>query len=93
MRLDPRRYIRLSLAAQRLGISNQELMLGALDKYLDDAYLASLPFTRIIHGKGTGTLRHVVREALAEHPLVATSDYNAGGTQIPEGAMAIDEAT
>ena len=46
--------------------------LPELDKYLDDAYLASLPYARIIHGKGTGTLRKVVREALAEHPLVAS---------------------
>jgi len=53
-----------------------------LDKYLDDAYLASLPYARIIHGKGTGTLRKVVREALAEHPLVASfrpGELNEGG--------------
>jgi DNA mismatch repair protein MutS2 len=29
----------------------------ALERYLNDAYLASLPFVRIIHGKGTGALR------------------------------------
>jgi len=46
--------------------------LPELDKYLDDAYLASLPYAHIIHGKGTGTLRRVVREALADHPLVAS---------------------
>ena len=28
-----------------------------VDKYLDDAILASVPFVRIIHGKGTGALR------------------------------------
>ena len=28
-----------------------------VDKYLDDAVLASVPFVRIIHGKGTGALR------------------------------------
>ncbi|MGC8874859.1 MAG: Smr/MutS family protein, partial [Chloroflexia bacterium] len=43
-----------------------------LDPYLNDAYLAGLPFVRIIHGKGTGTLRRVVREFLANHPLVAS---------------------
>ena len=48
----------------------------ALDKYLDNAYLANLPFVRIIHGKGTGTLRQVVREALAQNPLVES--YRAG---------------
>ena len=44
----------------------------ALERYLNDAYLAGLPWVRIIHGKGTGTLRRVVREILASHPLVAS---------------------
>jgi DNA mismatch repair protein MutS2 len=43
-----------------------------LDRYLNDAYLAGLPFVRIIHGKGTGVLRQVVREFLSHHPLVAS---------------------
>ena len=38
----------------------------ALDNYLESAYLAGLPFVRIIHGKGTGRLRQVVREALQQ---------------------------
>jgi DNA mismatch repair protein MutS2 len=42
-----------------------------LEDYLDRAYLAGLPQVRIVHGKGTGALRKLVREALAEHPLVA----------------------
>ncbi|MCS7219762.1 MAG: Smr/MutS family protein, partial [Anaerolineae bacterium] len=59
-----------------------EEVLPRLDKYLDDAYLAGLPWVRIIHGKGTGTLRRAVREALARHPLVAEirpGEYNEGG--------------
>ena len=39
-----------------LGMTVDEA-LGALDKYLDDAYLAHLPQVRIVHGKGTGALR------------------------------------
>jgi DNA mismatch repair protein MutS2 len=42
-----------------------------LEKYLDRAYLAGLPFVRIVHGKGTGTLRKLTRDLLREHPLVA----------------------
>lgn len=59
-----------------------EEVLPRLDKYLDDAYLAGLPWVRIIHGKGTGTLRRAVREVLAQHPLVAEmrpGEYNEGG--------------
>jgi DNA mismatch repair protein MutS2 len=45
-------------------------MLVELDRYMDTAYLAALPFVRIIHGKGTGALRQAVREELRHHPLV-----------------------
>ncbi len=45
-------------------------VLPQLEKYLDDAYLAGLPWVRIIHGKGTGALRRAVREALTHHPLI-----------------------
>ena len=38
--------------------------LAALDKYLDDAYLAHLPSVRIVHGKGTGALRKAVQNHL-----------------------------
>ncbi|MFQ6057691.1 MAG: endonuclease MutS2 [Anaerolineae bacterium] len=49
-----------------------EEALPRLDKYLDKAYLAGLPKVRIVHGKGTGTLRRLVREVLEKHPLVAS---------------------
>jgi DNA mismatch repair protein MutS2 len=42
----------------------------ALDPYLQDAALAGMPMVRIIHGKGTGVLRQVVRDLLKRHPLV-----------------------
>ncbi len=45
--------------------------LDKLDRYLDRAYMAGLPYVRIVHGKGTGTLRKLARDLLREHPLVA----------------------
>ncbi len=41
-----------------------------LEDYLDAAYMAGMPFVRVIHGKGTGALRRAVRERLHGHPLV-----------------------
>ena len=54
-----------------------EEALDALDRYLDSAYLAGFPFVRIIHGKGTGRLREVVRQALGQHPHVRS--FEPGG--------------
>jgi DNA mismatch repair protein MutS2 len=51
--------------------------LDALERYLDSAYLAGLPWVRIIHGKGTGKLRLAVREALSHNPHVKS--YESGG--------------
>jgi DNA mismatch repair protein MutS2 len=43
----------------------------AVDKFLDEASLASLSQVRIIHGHGTGALRRVISEMLKDHPHVA----------------------
>jgi DNA mismatch repair protein MutS2 len=51
--------------------------LEALDRYLDTAFYAGLPFVRIIHGKGTGRLREVVRQAL--HDNTHVKSYEPGG--------------
>jgi len=56
-----------------------EEALGQLDRRLDTALRAGLPWVRVIHGKGTGALRQAVREFLADHPLVDT--YEAGGAR------------
>ncbi|MGC8855702.1 MAG: endonuclease MutS2 [Anaerolineae bacterium] len=56
--------------------------LEILDRYLEQAYLARLPFVRIIHGKGTGALRQAVRQALRGHPHVRSfedGDPREGG--------------
>lgn len=54
-----------------------EEALGRLDRHLDAASRAGLPWVHIIHGKGTGVLRKAVRDFLANHPLV--SGYETGG--------------
>ena len=48
-----------------------------LDKYLNDAFMAGLWQVRVVHGKGTGTLRQATHRALARHPLVKS--YRLGG--------------
>ena len=54
----------------------------ALDIYLNVAALANLSEVRIIHGIGTGTVRQIVRDFLAAHPLVKsfrTGKHDEGG--------------
>jgi DNA mismatch repair protein MutS2 len=51
--------------------------LDALDRYLDAAFYAGLPYVRIIHGKGTGRLREVIRQALSENSHVKS--FQTGG--------------
>lgn len=58
--------------------------LDALARYLERAYMAGLPFVRIIHGKGTGRLRDSVREALGGNPHVARFE-SGGRTEGGEG--------
>ena len=45
--------------------------LSNLEHFLEQAYLAGMPFVRVIHGKGTGKLRQVVREALTHSEQVS----------------------
>jgi DNA mismatch repair protein MutS2 len=59
-----------------------EAGLDKLERYLNDAYMARLPWTRIIHGYGTGAMRSAVRDVLRGHPLVAqmrSGEANEGG--------------
>jgi DNA mismatch repair protein MutS2 len=63
--LAPSPGVELDLRGQRV-----EEIRPRLDKYLDDAFLAGMPFVRIIHGKGTGALRQAVQQQLRGHPLV-----------------------
>ncbi|MGF1506328.1 MAG: Smr/MutS family protein [Anaerolineae bacterium] len=56
------------------GMRVEEGML-VLEDYIDRAYLAGLPWARILHGKGSGALRKAVREKLHGHELI--KDYKA----------------
>ena len=53
--------------------------LQLLEKYLDSAFLAKLPWVRIIHGKGTGRLRKIVREALDQNGYVSSWEEGRDG--------------
>jgi DNA mismatch repair protein MutS2 len=44
--------------------------LEEVEKYVQNAFMAGMPFVRILHGKGTGALRQAIRQQLAHNPLV-----------------------
>lgn len=59
-----------------------EEALEAIERRLDSAYLAGLPFVRVIHGKGTGRLRQAIRQALRKNRYAAsfgTGNESEGG--------------
>jgi DNA mismatch repair protein MutS2 len=72
-------YNRDSSAIDELHLRHLTLdeALPKLDKYLHDAFMNNLRQVRIVHGKGTGTLRLTVRRELARHSLVKS--YRPGG--------------
>lgn len=62
---------------------------AAVDKYLDDAFVAQLPQVRIIHGFGTGKLRRAIESFLSTHPHVKShhpekQDRGGGGVTVVE---------
>jgi DNA mismatch repair protein MutS2 len=65
--------------------------LGRVDQHLNAAFLAGLPFVRIVHGKGTGALRRAVRQVLSGHPLVASfrpGEQGEGGNGVTVAYLA-----
>ena len=77
-------------AAPSVAVNNELDMRGwraeevapALDRYLNDAFLAGMPSIRLIHGKGTGVLSKVTRDYLRASKLVkqfAFGDRSEGG--------------
>lgn len=63
-------------------------VLPIVDSYVNDAYLLGMPFVRVIHGKGTGALRTVVRDILKDSPAVARAE-TAGPTEGGDGATVV----
>ena len=61
-----------------------------LDGYLNEATLANLSEVQIIHGIGTGTVRQIVRDFLAGHPLVRsfrTGNKEEGGDGVTVASL------
>ena len=57
----------------------------AVQYFIDDAILVGLPRVRILHGKGNGILRQLIRQHLATVPNVthfADEHVQFGGTGI-----------
>ena len=87
--------IRLSDAEQKaqselnvIGQTTDEAV-DAVDKFLDEASLASLSKVRIVHGYGTGALRRAIAGLLDGHPhvarfLPATPDQGGAGATVVE---------
>jgi DNA mismatch repair protein MutS2 len=87
--------VHLSLAEQTaraelnvIGQTTDEAV-DAVDKFLDEASLASLSQVRIIHGHGTGALRRAIGDLLKGHPhvakfLAAPPDQGGAGATLVE---------
>jgi DNA mismatch repair protein MutS2 len=60
-----------------------------IDRFLDEAYMSSVPRVRIIHGFGTGALKNFVHHFLKGHEHIekfgfASSDQGGNGATIAE---------
>jgi len=74
--------LELSIRGQRVDEAQ-----AMVERYLENAYMARLPFARIVHGKGTGTLRKVVQEMLMASPYVESWEIageKEGGAGVTE---------
>ena len=79
-----RKSANISTEINVIGMTTAEAI-PAVDKYLDDAYLAHLPQVRIIHGRGTGALRNAVHAHLKKCKYVES--YRLG--EFGEGDMGV----
>lgn len=60
-----------------------------LPDYIEECLSRGIYKLRIIHGKGTGTLRRIVHSILSDHPAVA-SFYHEEGSSGDWGATVVD---
>ena len=65
----------ISTEINLIGMTTAEAI-PALDKYLDDAYLAHLATGRVVHGRGTGALKNAVHSHLKR--LKYVKEYRLG---------------
>lgn len=82
--ISPKKSQTISNEINVIGYNTEEAIF-AVDKYIDNAYLARLPSVRIVHGKGTGTLRKNIQQFLKEHSLVKSFRVGTFG----EGEMGV----
>ena len=67
-----------------IGMTTDEAV-PAMEKYLDDAYLAHLPQVRVVHGRGTGALRAACHKRLKKLNYVKEfrlGEYGEGDTGV-----------
>ncbi len=66
------REMKLNSLAQEIDLRGMDSIeaICVLDRYLDEAMRSNLPTVRIIHGKGTGTLRTAVQQSLRMNKFV-----------------------
>ena len=71
-RESPQRPVSCTIAELDLHAHTVEEAISRLDVFLYDSYSRRLDRVRIIHGKGTGTLKLEVRRYLSRHSLVVS---------------------
>lgn len=65
-----------------------------LPEYLEECRKQGISLVRIIHGKGTGTMRRIVHSLLTKNPHVLeyrTADMSGGGWGATEVRLMIEE--
>ena len=85
MRLPAPRDVRMEIDVRG---SRADEVLPRVEQYLSDAYLSGMPFVRVIHGKGTGVLRQIIRDHLAQSQLVQSYEL-AGASDGGDGATIV----